>query len=284
MRILITGGAGFLGSRLSSYLWDKGHTVFTYDKYLYGQPVSPYHLNNLYDDVDAVVHLAAIVGDEACELDRENTRLTNVEFTKQIHEMYKGKKIVFASTCSVYGDSKGEIATEGSVLNPLSYYAETKIEAERALERDAVILRFGTLFGVSPRMRYDLVVNTMTVRAVQDKKITVKGGDQWRPLLAIEDACRAIEEALSWDNGIYNIPGTNYQIKQIAELIKEELPDTEIVTEDATDPRNYMVASKFQPHVTLKEGIKNIIEVAKDADLSDERYSNYLWLKNGMTG
>ncbi|MEX2704317.1 MAG: NAD-dependent epimerase/dehydratase family protein, partial [Candidatus Freyrarchaeum guaymaensis] len=155
------------------------------------------NINDVMDairDIDAVVHLAAIVGDPSCTRIPERAIGINYLATKALAETskyFQVNRFIFASTCSVYGTSPvpDALLSEESTTNPLSLYAEMKLKAEQALREIAdgnfspTILRFGTLYGVSPRMRFDLVINLLTAKAIFDKKITIEGGLQWRPFV-----------------------------------------------------------------------------------------------------
>nr|MDO8118378.1 SDR family oxidoreductase [Candidatus Sigynarchaeota archaeon] len=257
--------------------------------------------------IDALCHLGAIVGDPACNLDFENTLATNYLSTLMIAECCKYfqiNRIIFASTCSVYGASQGtELLTENSPLNPVSTYARTKLDAESMILKmmdgnfSPVIFRKATVYGLSPRMRFDLVINTMAAKAFFDGKVTVNGGDQWRPFVHVEDVARAyicaLRAPLDKIRGkIFNVGSTseNYQIMDIAKIIKELLPSIEIeIKDDVVDKRNYMADCErikrelsFQSRWVVKEGVRAMIksfEQGKYADRDDAKYSNYLTFK-----
>ena len=306
MKILITGSEGYLGKILVSLLQKQGHKVTGIDNLLYWQDPSPetkfgditsiadmYHATQ---DVDAVVALAAIVGDEACQLDEVGTINVNYEATKLLLEMCElngVKKLIYASTCSVYGDSSDKIATETAATNPLSLYAKTRLMSEELVMKSrktvSKVLRFGTLFGYSPRMRFDLVANLMTATAVFDHKVMVKGGDQWRPLLHVEDAAESIAFALRTSaHGIFNVVGENIQIQQIAETVKSLIKDTEIITKNAKDKRDYRVdSSKIKelgmiPRRSLAVGVKEIKQALKKNNINykDSKFYNVNMLRD----
>jgi nucleoside-diphosphate-sugar epimerase len=317
--VLVIGGAGYIGSVLVRKLLDRGYTVTVLDALLYGDE----SIRELYgrpgfelihDDMrnveavvramqyaDAVVHLGALVGDPACALDEKLTLEINLAATRMIAEAARGfgiQRFIFASTCSVYGASD-QLLDEHSALNPVSLYARTKIESERvllALNDDRftpVILRFATVYGLSPRPRFDLVINLLTARAVCDRRITIFGGDQWRPFIHVDDAAEAIlrclEAPLHVIKGqIFNAGSDdqNYQIAQLGDLIKELIPDVEVIRQgDDTDRRNYRVSFgkirkhlNFSPRHTVADGIleiKSAIEAGRIRDYRDARYSNY---------
>ena len=220
--VLVIGGAGYIGSALLPKLLDHGYHVRILDLLLYGsEPIQDYldhaRLEVVQADfrqidqvveamrgIDAVVHLGAIVGDPACALDEDLTIDVNLMATRMVAEVVKGSGIsrfIFASTCSVYG-AGDEILDERSALRPVSLYARSKIASERVLVSLAepgfapTILRFGTIYGISGRTRFDLVVNLLAAKAVVEGNITVYGGEQWRPFLHVDDAALAILKVL----------------------------------------------------------------------------------------
>ncbi|MGI5837202.1 MAG: NAD-dependent epimerase/dehydratase family protein, partial [Chloroflexota bacterium] len=250
---------------------------------------------------DAVVHLGALVGDPACALDESLTIDINLAATRAIAEAAKGlgiERFVFASTCSVYGASN-QVLNEQSALNPVSLYARTKIAAEQILlsmsdHRFApVILRFGTIYGLSPRPRFDLVVNLLAARAVQEKSITIQGGEQWRPFVHVDDVATAIikciEAPLDTVRGeIFNVGSDdqNYRIAQIGDIISTIVPGVEVVKQgEVADLRNYRVSFAkirrtlgFIPRHTVASGvleIKAAIESGQISEYQDMRYSNH---------
>src|SRR3990167_6015915 len=231
MKILVTGIAGYLGQVLYYLLKENGHEITGLDNFLYKQDVSDFNIiqgditsyidmYNATKGVDAVVALAAIVGDEACGLDSKATESINYGSTRiliDVCKQNKVKKIIYASTCSVYG-TLGSVRRrrllEGNFVNPLTLYAKTKYQSEKLLlnairkdKLDIVILRFGTLYGYAPRMRFDLVVNIMAATAFCEDKIHVFGGNQWRPLVHVKDAAKTILTAIGKKNtyNIYNV-------------------------------------------------------------------------------
>jgi len=241
VKVLVTGGAGYLGSILVKRLAERFEKVIVYDAMLYGNA----HLSNtgadivvgdvsdtqtlgkLIPSVDAVVHLAAIVGDQAGDIDKENTIKVNYFATRNLADLCRrmGKRLIYTSTCSVYGAQKNVLTEESEVL-PLSVYALTKLAAEDAVRNyceDYVILRLGTLHGLSPRMRFDLVINRFIAQAIQDGKIAVFGGEQYRPFLHVRDAAEAIVKCLESDiRGTYNLGGQNMKIIDVANEIKNK--------------------------------------------------------------
>jgi nucleoside-diphosphate-sugar epimerase len=255
-------------------------------------------------DQEAVIHLGAIVGDPACALDEELTVQVNLMATRMIGEVAKGcgvTRFLFASTCSVYGASD-EWLDEHSTLNPVSLYARSKIASEKVLLRLAserfapTILRFGTIYGFSGRMRFDLVVNLLTAKAHFEGQIPVHGGDQWRPFLHVDDAASAVYLALRAPRGvvqnqIFNVGSNaqNYTITQIGEAIQRLTPHARVLQSGSdVDKRNYRVnfskiarELNFTPRWTLDAGILQVaraIENGSVQDYQDAQYSNVRFL------
>jgi nucleoside-diphosphate-sugar epimerase len=210
MKILVVGGAGYVGGGIVDTL-SKENEITVYDSliyesayrkdvnFIYGDIRDYKKINSILNNFDAVVWLAALVGDGACSINPTLTHEINSETVKNLVKNFNGK-IIFLSTCSVYGAQEG-VLDENSEVNPLSEYASSKLIAEKYLEEsDAIIFRLGTLFGISDqfsRIRLDLVVNILTTKALVDKKMSVFGGDQWRPLLHVKDVANAIEHNIS---------------------------------------------------------------------------------------
>ena len=322
--VLVIGGAGYIGSALLPKLLDKGYRVRLLDLLLFGtEPVQDLldhpHLEMVQADfrqvdrvvdamrgMDAVIHLGAIVGDPACALDEELTIEVNLMATKMIAEVAKGSgvnRLIFASTCSVYGASD-QLLDEHSSLNPVSLYARSKIACERVLGKLAdeqfvsVILRFGTIYGLSGRTRFDLVINLLTAKAIVDGQITVFGGDQWRPFLHVDDAALAVLKALQAPlhavrNQAFNVGSDdqNYTIGQIGEIVHRLVPTAQIVDRGADkDKRNYRVnfgkirnTLGFEPHWTVEQGVQQVVQAFKSGKIKnyqDAKYSNVKFLSD----
>jgi nucleoside-diphosphate-sugar epimerase len=304
--VLVVGGAGYVGGWLTDRIRDEGHDVRVFDILLYedqylkgiefvhGNVLDREVLRPHLDWADAVVWLAGMVGDGACALDPQLTRAINVESVRWLGDTYPGR-IVFMSTCSVYGAQDG-LLVEESPLNPLSLYAETKAEAELALAgTDSIVFRLGTIYGVSDtysRIRMDLVLNLLTVKAVLYGRISVFGGDQYRPLLHVRDVARAVVPTLfSEHRGTFNLQSENVTIRELAERIAAVRPDIEAHYTDAPDQdlRNYRVSSEkaraafgFDPQLTVEDGIRQIMSVVEEGrvrDTSAPRYSNLDFLR-----
>ena len=305
MKILVVGGAGYVGGGIVDTL-SKKNEITVYDtliyesayrkdvNFIYGDIRDYKKINSILNNFDAVVWLAALVGDGACSINPTLTHEINSETVKNLVKNFNGK-IIFLSTCSVYGAQEG-VLDENSEVNPLSEYASSKLIAEKYLEEsDAIIFRLGTLFGISDqfsRIRLDLVVNILTTKALVDKKMSVFGGDQWRPLLHVKDVANAIEHNISSDTkGIFNLHYKNFKIIEIAEKIKEKIPDVSIETTPLPfqDARNYQVSSDklkletgFEASIELTQGIEemyNLISSNRIKDINDPRYSNQNFLQ-----
>ena len=304
-RVLVVGGCGYVGGGVVDSLLEAGHEVRVYDLLLYEEqyrkPINfvrgdirdTERLQEHLDWADAVVWLAALVGDGACALNPDITLDLNFKAVERLRERFRGR-IVFASTCSVYGAQDGDLV-ESSPTNPLSLYAATKLQAEAALsDSDAISFRLGTLFGIGDefsRIRLDLVVNTLTVRAHEKGKISVFGGDQFRPLLHVKDAASMFAKAVDTSNrGVYNLSAKNTRIIDIAYQIRGHFPDCQIETSQAMfqDTRNYRVSSAkvikelgFRPRLSLDDGIEEMKGLVVDGRIRDtglNRYSNQAFL------
>lgn len=320
-RVLLLGGGGYIGSALIPKLLEKGFKVRLLDRMLYGKgAIQPYlesgqvellqadfrqvdKVVQAMQEVDAVVHLGALVGDPACALDEELTIEINLMATRMIAEVAKGSQVgrfVFASTCSVYGASD-EILDERSQLHPVSLYARSKIASEKVLRDMAsdtfcpTCLRFGTIYGFSGRTRFDLVVNLLTAKACIDKKITLYGGDQWRPFLHVEDAAQAVLRALEAPlpavrDQIFNVGSNeqNYTLEQVGQLIKEQVPEAELLElGNDSDRRNYRVnfdkikdALNFNPEWTVERGIGQVVDAIRSGRVTDYTSSEYSNVKS----
>lgn len=320
--VLLIGGAGYIGSALLPKLLNKGYRVRLLDLFMFGTDPIAHVLGHpnleimqadfrqvdkvteAMQNVDAVIHLGAIVGDPACAFDEDLTIQVNLMATRMIAEVAKGSgvsRFIFASTCSVYGASN-ESLDERSTLNPVSLYARSKIASEKVLRKLAddnfapTYLRFGTIYGLSGRTRFDLVVNLLTAKGLLDKQITVYGGNQWRPFVHVDDAALAVLKALDADlrlvkNQVFNVGSDeqNYTIQQIGEMIHKLIPEAELLNMGTdTDIRNYRVnfskignTLNFVPNWTVENGILQVIQAIEDGrviDYRDPQYSNVKFL------
>jgi nucleoside-diphosphate-sugar epimerase len=305
MNILVVGGAGYVGGAVTELLATTKHKIRVYDGLLYEEsyrkPVDFVcgdirdhdRLKPHIDWADAVVWLAALVGDPACALHPDTSVAINQNSVKWMADHFNGR-IIFMSTCSVYGAQDG-ILDETSSTNPLSVYAVTKLAAEQYLaNKNAIIFRLGTLFGVGDlfaRIRFDLVVNTLTLRAFRQGVITVYGGDQFRPLLHVRDVARAIAENIETSpTGVFNLNKQNVRIIDLAYQVRNHFPDMKIETTEMKfqDARNYRVSSDkslnvlgFKPTCSIDDGIEEIkylLETGRIKDPENPRYTNQKYL------
>ena len=305
MNVLVVGGAGYVGGGIVDKL-KENHSVTVYDsliyeesyrkdvKFVYGDIRDHEKLLELLNSNDAVIWLAALVGDGACAINPELTFQINSESVKFLAENFK-KRIVFLSTCSVYGAQEGML-NESSSINPLSEYASSKVQAEEYLQNsNAIIFRLGTLFGISDefsRIRLDLVVNILVTKALSEGKLTVFGGDQWRPLLHVNDVANAINHTLENQvTGVFNLHYKNFKIIDIANKIIEKVPTATIETTPMKfqDARNYQVSSEklfnetgFRAQVDLSTGIDEVYQLISSKRIKDVnhiRYSNQNFLE-----
>ena len=320
-RVLVIGGAGYIGSLLVARLLGSGYRVRVLDSLIYGgEPLQDAMHNpnfelmagdcrNIQDvvkavrGVEAVVQLAAIVGDPACEQDRTSALEINYAATRMLIEIAKGhgaSRLIFASSCSVYGATEVEV-DERSEVHPVSFYGQTKVDSERALleaRTDAfhpTILRFATVFGLSYRPRFDLVVNLLSAKAAQEGIITVYNGRQWRPFIHVKDLVEAVKLVLESpvrlvDGQVLNVGDSrlNYTLSDVAEVIAEVFPATRIEHADNPDCRNYRVSFKrieqclgFHAGYSLRDGIEELrkaFETGLIEDYTDLRYHNQRFL------
>lgn len=308
-KIIIVGGAGYIGGYLTDIIC-KNSNITVADNLLYENrflkdvdfinfDIKNYdeNLKQILNKYDIIIWLAAIVGDGACEVDKRITKIVNEDSVKWLVDNFQNKKIVFTSTCSVYGINDDLIGEE-ALPNPLSTYAETKLKAEQYImnnHSNYLIYRLGTLYGTGDafaRIRLDLVVNYLTYLATHDKPLTVFGGNQWRPLLHVKDVGHAIKYGIENNlKGLYNLSSKNIIIKDIANQIKNYIPNTiinyvDIKTQDA---RNYRVkndkilSTGWKPLFNINDGIKEINFILKTNRIKnplDIIYHNANFLKH----
>ncbi len=323
--VLVTGGAGYIGSLLVSHLLDTGYRVVVFDKLSFGGeslvPVwgrdgftfvrgdicSPDPLRQVFErqPIDHVVHLAAIVGDPACAKEPELARKVNYDASVRLLDLaaaFKVKRFVFASTCSNYGkmSDAGAFVDETSPLAPVSLYAELKVQVEKVILNGLtrtgdfcpVCLRFATVYGISPRMRFDLTVNEFTKELALGRELSVFGEQFWRPYCHVRDFSRAIRLALTAapEKVAYNVfnvgdTGENYRKSMIIDEIRKFIPDARVkYIAKNEDPRDYRVAFAkiatelgFQVSRRVPDGIREIKQLIDDRvleDPDDARYRN----------
>lgn len=326
MKILVTGGAGYIGSTLVTLLLNKGYEVVIIDKLASGgesilhcisdDRVTFYkgdvrdrdNLEKIFTShgIDGVVHLAAIVGDPACAKDPELSRTTNFDGTKNVFEFadkFNVQKFIFSSTCSNYGkmsDPKSYVH-EDSDLSPVSLYAETKVEVEQFLfsmkgksKCKPTSLRFSTVYGISPRARFDLTVNEFTKELSLGREVQIFGEQFWRPYCHVRDLARSVIITLEApvekvEYNVFNVGDTdeNYTKKMLIEEITKVVPDVDKLVsyvKKNEDPRDYRVSfSKIRDELgfsitkRVPDGIKEIHQIIQDGFLDNPdapRYKN----------
>jgi nucleoside-diphosphate-sugar epimerase len=315
MRVLITGGAGYLGSVLGPVLLARQHKVRVLDSLRHGvnglrRLMAEHRIEFVTGDirstdavvrtlagVDAVVHLAAIVGDPACARPGAEAMAINYQASVDLFALAAEQgiaRVVFASTCSNYGRmaSDGEYVDEDAPLRPVSLYAESKVQVESRLLDPRTpkppvwtILRFATLYGLSDRMRFDLTVNEFTATLMAGQTLTVFGDQFWRPYVHVRDAAEAIVTVLEAPpdraaGHVFNVGSTaeNYRKADIVRLLLDRLPQgsVEVVHRDE-DPRDYKVSCDkiharlgFRPRLTVPDGIGEIVDAFRAG-----RFENY---------
>jgi nucleoside-diphosphate-sugar epimerase len=273
MKILITGGFGYIGSILIEQLLDKGHTVTCFDNLSFGYEHVIFlfnkknfnfikgdirdllHLKTVTKDQDIIIHLAGIVGYPLCNKDPNLAYEVNVTGTKNVIEACDDSQIIiFASTGSVYGNIEG-ICTEGSPLNPLTVYSKNKVDGEELFSqrKNSIIFRFATVYGISPRMRGDLLINNFVSTALKKKKLEVYEKHFMRTFISSQDSARvfdfAVENTDKMIGNVYNVGSNslNYSKEDICNIIKNKISDVEIIYNECNkdeDQRNYVVEYK----------------------------------------
>lgn len=276
-KILITGGAGYMGSMLSARMLKDSFSIRCFDRLYFGRQPIQVLLNNkrfeliqdnilnikeyprLFDGIDSVIHLAGIANDPTAELDPQLTHRVNFKASVELAQLAKEKGVkqfIFASSCSVYGKGLADVVTEESPINPVSIYAESKANAEKEILSLAdgnfhpVAFRQATLYGWSHRMRFDLAINLMSLHAFSKGKIFIwGGGEQWRPFLHVEDAADAMVHCLNipsekTSGKIYNLGSTkdNFKIIDLANIVKKFVKGTALdIIPENSDKRSYCV-------------------------------------------
>lgn len=321
-KVLVTGGAGYIGSVLVRLLLEKNYSVRVLDRlsfggesivdllnddrfeFIKGDVRNDDDLKKAVDGVDYVAHLASIVGDPACRKFPDEARDINLNGSKRLYEIANEagvKKFVFASTCSNYGkmDDPNAYVHEDSTLAPISLYAETKVETEKFLLGQPktnvckpTSLRFSTVYGLSPRPRFDLTVNEFTRELALGRELVIFGEQFWRPYCHVVDLSRSVievieatDEKVAFD--VFNVGDTdeNYQKQMIVDEILKEIPDAKVkYVEKDEDPRDYRVSfQKIKDRLGFKitkrvpDGVRQIKKVIQDGffhDPDDKRFSN----------
>lgn len=323
MKVLVTGAAGYIGSVVSGRLLADGHDVLGHDilrfgsvslSGLLGNPSFKFEKGDLRDEAhvdrvlasykpNAIVHLAAIVGDPACKAEPDLAKSVNVGGSKKLFDLgikHHVAKFVFVSTCSNYGlNTSDEALSEDAPLNPQSLYAETKVSVEDYIQKHtgknplaSIVLRFSTAHGVSPRMRFDLTVNEFAKILSQNETLSVYDADTWRPYCHVNDFGQAISRAISKSHHlgtstVYNVGanGENYTKRSIVDFLCEVYPDAKISWRgESKDKRNYKVSFKkialelgFVETVTMRRSVETMISALRMGvyrDLSSGNWRN----------
>lgn len=298
--IFITGGAGYIGTSLIPLLLNKGYKVTVYDSLLFnnGDKLIPFITNKNFNFIkgdikdknflskniknhNVVIHLAALVGFPICrEMGEEESHLINTIGTKNVIESMESQQyLLFGSTGSNYGEVL-DVCTEETPLNPLSIYGKTKTEAEKLVlnRENSTAFRFATAFGVSPRLRLDLLINDLTHKALTEGYAVIYESHFMRTFIHVRDIARvflfAIENQEKMKNNVYNVGSNNmnFSKKEICEIIKREIPSVYFnyadIGEDA-DKRNYQVSYEkinklgFNTEIDILTGIKELIKCNK---------------------
>lgn len=297
MKVLVTGGAGYIGSTLVPMLLAEGHQVTLVDNFLFRQaPLAECCINpnfqvirgdvrdrelmkKLVGKADAIVPLACLVGAPLCAKEPEVAQAVNCDAIKYMYDIKGNDQIlIYPCTNSGYGiGQEGLYYDENSPLNPISQYGKVKVEAESYLldKGHAVCFRFATVFGMSPRMRLDLLVNDFTYRAIYDRFIVLFEGHFKRNYLHVRDAARAfihtMENYQKMEGQTYNVglSTANLSKAELCEVIKKYIPNLTIIeskTGEDLDKRNYIVSNEkiestgYKPNYTLDDGIQELIK------------------------
>lgn len=297
MRVLVFGAGGYIGIPLCEELARLGHSVLAADRWFFERrPSGPNiiiatfdirEMHGLIGALDAVIDLSGLSNDASADIDPELTRSINLEGGKRLATLAKEagvRRYVYSSSCSVYGHGTKRDLTEIDEAKPLTLYAECKVKVEdhiRSLEGDgfeAVILRNATVFGVAPRMRFDLVANIMALTAWRDHQIIVRGGEQWRPFVWVQDVVHALcGGALSHlKPDTYNVGCENLTINQVARAVSEVAPWAKIVrVAEAIDARDYHVSfRKYEQFMgtswSVSDGAREVIAALRNEQISGD--------------
>lgn len=313
-KILVTGGAGYVGAVLVPKLLAQGYQVNVLDLYIYGDVLEEHpDLNQIKGDLrdaaavaeavegcDAVIHLACISNDPSFELNPELGKSINYDAFGPLVQAAKAagaRRFIYASSSSVYGIKEDPEVTEDLPLDPLTDYSkykamcETDLLAAREPGFAVMIVRPATVCGYSPRLRLDLTVNILTNHAVNNNKITVFGGAQKRPNLHIEDMTDFYLQALTWtddqvDGTIYNVGYENHTVMKIAEMVKHVVgQEVDIVTTPTDDNRSYHISADkirrelgFEPRRTIEDAVTDLVKAFEAGQIpdsmTDEKYFN----------
>ena len=307
-RVLLIGGAGYIGGLTTDELIKNGFDITVYDnllyenrylkdiKFIYGDIRETNKIVEISKDFDIIILMAALVGDPACSTDPELAEEINYTAIKNLAEAIPlDKHIVFLSTCSVFG-AQNTLLDELSCTNPLSVYASTKLRSETHItQRNGTIFRLGTVFGLGDtysRIRMDLVVNVLTMKALKYGEISINGGEQWRPIISVEDISEYIVEASKRKlSGTYILSYKNVMIRELGEELASIIPNTKINYTDISfqDARNYKVDNskslsifEYKPKVSVETEVKRMMKMFKEQRIKNPEdiiYNNGAYLK-----
>lgn len=309
MKVLVIGGAGYVGSMLVPKLLKFGHQVSVYDLYLFGRNVFDNYqknshfkefvgdvrdlkkLENVLDGHDAIIHLACLSNDPSYELDPQLSKSINFDCFEPLVKLAKDKGIkrfIYASSSSVYGVKEENEVTEQMSLEPLTEYSKYKALCEEVLFKYAdqnfitAAIRPATVCGYAPRQRLDVVVNILTNLAYHTGNIKIMGGEQKRPNIHIKDMVRAYIHLLEEDpekiqKKVFNVGAYNHRVKDLGEMIRRivgEKVSVEVIP--SNDPRSYHISSKkieeelgFKCKYTIEDAVKDLLEAFKENRISD---------------
>jgi len=308
-KVLVSGAGGYIGIPLCAKLMERGHSVIALDRYFFGKDRMKELGGNsrlqiiaedirdfdpkLLSGVDAVIDLAGLSNDASAQIKPELTEEINKEGATRLARLAKEagiRRYVYSSSASVYGEGIHEQLTENDECHPLTLYAESKLHVENVLRSlsdshfETVVFRNATVFGLAPRMRFDLAINIMTVRAWKERVIYVMGGgNQWRPFVHVNDVVRVLVQGVEEDRErvagqTFNVGGDdmNYQIRQLAQFVRDVVPNTTVhMIPDDPDRRTYNVSFAkikqhlgFEPAIRVHEGIVEIKQALERGVLS----------------
>lgn len=322
-KVLVTGGCGYIGSVLVPILLDRGYQVRVFDKLYFGEEplktvrdkieLIPGDVRNfdpaILEGIGGVIHLGSLSNDPTAAFDPDATRSINYEGTMKLAKACKERGIerfTFASTCAVYGFHLDGIADETFPVGPQSDYAQSKLDVDIELQKMSddrfcpVILRQATVFGFSPRMRWDIVINAFAMHAFKTGRLDVWfGGEAWRPVVHVKDTAEAHIRCLEAEpekvrGEIFNLVYKNYRILELAHRVRKALAEMGIsidvdVNYDQVDNRSYRTDGEkittvlgFTPSVSVEEGVREIVEVLRSGkyrDFDHPIYYNMRWMK-----
>jgi nucleoside-diphosphate-sugar epimerase len=315
MHVLVTGGAGYVGSRLVAYLLSKGHSVRVLDRLLYGAEAvislnalpgfkllrgdvrDAACLSRAMQSMDAVIHLAAIVGEPACNVNPPFAWSINNDAVRTLLQATQDagvNRLVVISTCSNYGVAEPNVEVdEDAPLHPIADYARAKVAAEReALSANGIpiitVLRLGTICGVSARMRFDLLVNELARDAALDRQIEIFAPSAWRPFLHVDDAAETMTRVLEADPAavnrrVFNVVSENHQKSSLVAIAQSFYPDLRLaVVDKKADLRDYRVSGKrlgsaigFHPSRSIANAFQEVAEAVRDGMFRDPDWSGH---------